>query len=111
MTDLGARRQLGKTSPTARRPPRLSACYGGTIGLELTYELVSGDIEGLYLPFGPLPTESYAGCEPLVEFAPGSVEGSDSTWSLVWSASAFEHSETKTNDPVPVTLLAEQANG
>lgn len=75
---------------------------------------VSGDIEDRQLPFGPLPDQELAQCEPgsapIVRVnANGAVRGLDASGSPVWNTETFSPSLAETGQGQPITIRATRA--
>jgi hypothetical protein len=73
----------------------------------LTFVMEGDEIEGRYLPYGPLPTEHLAGCTPIVELTQPSVRGEDLEGGLLWEIAAFENAKAKTNQGAAIQIFVE----
>ncbi len=76
--------------------------------LIITYDLSSDDVEGLHLPFGPLPTQELAGCSPLVQLTGPSVQGKDGMGNAVWNIASFENATARVGQGASIQIFAEK---
>lgn len=75
--------------------------------LSVTYALASDDIEGLHLPVGPFPTESVAGCSPLVSLEASSVQGFDANGECLWKVASFDNPTAAVGQTASITIFTE----
>jgi hypothetical protein len=81
-----------------------------TTRLVITYDIPNDDIEGLYLPFGPIPTEHLAGCKPLVQLSGASVQGKDGMMQNVWQIASFENDTARVGQGAAIQIFAERSD-
>lgn len=82
--------------------------------LTISYD-VTGPVEDLLLPFGPLPTEELAACDgfdqPIVRVAnQGAVRGLDANGNTVWNTETFDPPEAATGQGAPIQIRAARPN-
>ena len=78
--------------------------------MRIRYDVDSGDIEGLHVPFGPLPTETLAGCSPLVSLGGASVQGFDDEDNCLWRIASFENPTARVGQGASIQIFAESCN-
>lgn len=76
--------------------------------LSVTYDLSNSDVEGLHLPFGPLPTEHLAGCKPLVTLGGASVQGFDGMDAGIWKIASFENATARVGQGASIQIFVER---
>jgi hypothetical protein len=81
-----------------------------TTFLRVEYDLASDDIEGLHLPFGPLPKESLAGCSPLVQLKQASVQGFDGMKNQIWQIASFDNDVARVGQGASIQIFVERSD-
>lgn len=76
--------------------------------LKIDYAVVDDALEGTNIPFGPLPTESLAGCTPLVRLSGGSVQGYDAEDNLIWQIASFDNGTARVGQGASIQVFVER---
>lgn len=79
--------------------------------LRVEYDLADADVEGLHLPFGPLPKEALAGCSPLVELGGASVQGFDGMKNQLWQIASFDNKVARVGQGASIQIFVERSGG
>src|SRR5690606_26146763 len=78
-----------------------------TTRLTVTYEIFDDKMEGLELPFGPLPTEELAGCIPQInQVAEAQVQGQNNEGTQIWQAVAVNPPNAETGQGKEMRISA-----
>lgn len=76
--------------------------------LRVEYELASDDIEGLHVPYGPLPTDELAGCSGLVQLTASSVQGFDAEHNQIWQIASYDNAVAKVGQGASIQIFVER---
>lgn len=79
-----------------------------TYRLAVTYEIEDDAIEGLYVPYGPLPGQPLAGCTPVVTLTGASVQGRDAAMNVVWQIASFENPTARVGQGAAIQIFVER---
>jgi hypothetical protein len=78
--------------------------------MAVEYAVTNDDLEGTHIPFGPLPTESLAGCSPLVQLRAASVQGFDANNEQIWRIASFDNATARVGQGAAIQVFVERVN-